>query len=172
MHRAELVLGRRSVAATSALLLLLLLALVPSAASAATVRFDATVRAGAIDFEGEEFVFVGDVASRRLGAGAIVYSTRGDDVTGRRTAVMRIYTNRGRIDARVLSIFSTQADGSVRNDGVGIVTGGSGRYRGAVGYFDVFAQLDPAQPDKTTFFMRDGRITLAPARPPTPDRSR
>ena len=111
---------------------------------------------------------MGEVTSRGLGNGAVVYSTRGDDVTGRRTANLRIYTPRGRIDAKVLSIFSEQADGSVRNDGVGVITGGSGRYREAVGHFEVLAKLDPSEPEKTTFRMRNGRLLLGQAWLPSP----
>jgi hypothetical protein len=170
MRVSEPVRAKR-VLALGALLLALLCAVAASPAFARTGKpFSATVRAAAIDFEGAEYVFVGEVTSKQLGNGAVVYSTRGNDVTGRRTAKLRIWTPLGRINAKVLSIFSTQADGTVRNDGVGVITGGTGRYREAVGHFEVLAKLDPAQPDKTVFRMRKGRILLGQGRRPTPQR--
>jgi hypothetical protein len=159
MRLCSLIRLRRTLLA-AAVALFVLLALSDSPASARTVTFTATVRAAAIDFEGEVFVFVGDIRSRRLGTGVFVNTTRGEGVTGRRTGDVKLFTPTGRIDARLLSIFTTQPDGSVRNDGFGVITRGTGRWRGATGYFDVASTLDPAQPDKTTVFMQNGRIFL------------
>jgi hypothetical protein len=159
--------------ALSALLAVLVLALAASPASARLgTPFSGKVQAAAIDFEGDEFVFVGEFTSKGLGSGAVVYSTRGNSVSGRRTAKLRFYTPRGRFNARVISQFTEQEDGTTRNDGVGVITSGTGRFREAVGHFEVLAKLNPAEPDKTTFFMRKGRILLGRDRRPSPQRPR
>ncbi len=134
----------------------------PANAAGRRVPFSATVRAAAIDFSGSEFVFTGEFTSRRLGHGSVVYTTRGSSVTGRRSAKLRFYTPLGRINAQTQSIFVENSDGTVTNDGTGVITGGTGRYRDVYGWFIVLATLDPNTPDKTTFFMKEGTLVFPP----------
>jgi hypothetical protein len=109
--------------------------------------------------QGRPFRVRGEFRSKRLGNGATVYTTEGEQVTGQRQGEMSIWTKNGRIDILLKSTFREQPDGSIRNDGTGRIIGGTGLYLAAKGRFTVLAILKLTDP-YTTVRLKNGKISF------------
>jgi hypothetical protein len=102
------------------------------------VRFRASLVGARIAESGNRATLAAEMHSRALGDGAVIsVATTGTDAT---TSTWSILTPDGALHAKVLEISHLSAAG-VTLDGIGTITGGTARYRGASGWFDVEEQL-------------------------------
>jgi len=82
-------------------------------------------------------VEVGRMKSPRLARGAVIIRFGGDAKQEEQAARMTIFTYRGTIRARTRITRKQQPDGSVKGTGTGRIVGGSHKYRGARGSFEI-----------------------------------
>lgn len=125
----------------AALVAVVILALAVPAGFAAvkkrTVRFASTVQAAAVaPAAGGGTVVAGTITDRRLGDGAAVYRTTATQ-NGVQTATFTTFFDRGTFRGRATVRVTPQPDGSVRLEGEGRITKGTGIYKGAKGAFDI-----------------------------------
>jgi hypothetical protein len=98
----------------------------------ALVTFKASIRGARVSEEGGQVTTAGELRSRTLGAGAIVsHGTASPEAT---KANWTILTTDGALFARVLLI-THLSPGGIALDGIGTITGGTSRYKGARGWF-------------------------------------
>jgi hypothetical protein len=96
------------------------------------VDFKASVRGARVAESGSRVTTAGQMRSRVLGDGAVV--SQGTAAPEATTARWSIMTPDGALYARVL-LFTHLGPAGVALDGIGTITGGTARYRGATGWF-------------------------------------
>jgi non-specific serine/threonine protein kinase len=117
------------------------------------VDFKATIRGARVGESGKQSTLAGEMRSRVLGSGAIVNTaTTGTDTTN---GTWSILTPDGELFAKVLEI-SHAGSAGVTLDGIGTITGGTARYKGASGWFDVEEKL--SSDFKTAAVAVDGTV--------------